>query len=252
MVDVRETAGVKRIAIIQARTGSTRLPRKVLADVLGASMLSRVISRVRQARAIDGIVVATTTHDDDEPVAALAETLGVGVFRGSEHDVLGRYRGAAAVAEADVVVRVTADCPLLDPAVIDRVVEELCARSADVDYASNVVQRTYPRGLDVEALFRDTLERLHRRARTAAAREHVTYYLLREQPALFAIHSVVDSADNSDLRWTVDQPEDLELVRLMYRTLNLGAVIRPFADVVAWARRHPEACAMNAHVEQKA
>lgn len=242
---------MKRVAIIQARTGSTRLPRKVLMDLGGMPMLQHVVRRVRLARSIDEVVVATTTSSDDDDVAALGAGLDVRVFRGSEEDVLSRYRGAAAAAAAEVVVRVTADCPLLDPGVIDRVVDQLCASPDAADYASNVVERTFPRGLDVEALFVDTLERVDRRARSASAREHVTYYILREQAALFTIHSIADATDNSDLRWTVDEPADLELVRLIYRELDLATTALAYGEVIAWARRHPAAAVLNAHVTQK-
>jgi spore coat polysaccharide biosynthesis protein SpsF len=223
-----------------------------MADLAGAPMLQHVISRVMAARTIDEVVVATTSASRDDEVAMLAAGLGVQVFRGSEDDVLGRYHGAASAVDAGVIVRVTADCPLLDPAVIDVVVDGLCISPEQADYASNVIDRTYPRGMDVEALFRDTLDRVHRRAQSAAAREHVTHFILREQPALFTVRSIVDAADNSDLRWTVDEPADLDLVRLIYRELDLAARTVPYRDVLTWARQHPAAAALNAHVAQKA
>ncbi len=245
---------MKRVAIIQARTGSTRLPRKVLMDLEGEPMLTRVIRRVQRATCVEHIVIATTDHGDDDAVAALGRTLGVEVFRGSEDDVLSRYVGASRAAGADLIVRVTADCPLLDPEVIDSVVGTLerGAGEGPVDYASNVIDRTYPRGLDVEALFRDTLERVGRMARSSMAREHVTYFILHEQPSLFRMRSVVDTIDNSDLRWTVDEPADLEMVRSLYDNLNLATSHVSYRDVVAWIRHHPDVASMNAHIQQKA
>src|SRR5207249_2946295 len=162
------------------------------------------------------------TRGEDDDVAAVAAREGAGTFRGSERDVLGRYCGAARQAGADIVVRVTADCPLIDPDTVDRVVCALTDDTSGADYASNVIERTYPRGLDAEALFRDTLERCERRATSAEAREHVTYYIVRNRPDLFTLRSVVDTIDNSDLRWTVDEVEDLEMVRTVYRDLDLG------------------------------
>lgn len=240
---------MKTVAIVQARLGSTRLPAKVLANLHGDTMLSRVVSRVRAARTVDECVIATTTHASDEPIVREAARLGVGCFRGSETDVLARYVGAAREFGADVVVRVTSDCPLLDPEVVDRVVRTLRV-PAGCDYASNTHRRTYPRGLDVEAMTLRTLERFDERATTAPAREHVTAYLMI-RPELFAIRQVYATSDDSDLRFTVDTSEDLALVRALYQELDLDVTIAPYADVVAAARERPDLVALNAHIEQK-
>jgi spore coat polysaccharide biosynthesis protein SpsF len=241
---------MRRVAIIQARTGSTRLPGKVLADIAGRPMLAHVISRVRRSAQIDDVVVATTDLRGDDPVAELARTEGAGVFRGSEQDVLARYAGAAREADAGVIVRLTADCPLVDSDVIDAVVSALS--DGAVDYASNVIERTFPRGLDVEAMFRDVLERVARLARSDSAREHVTHFILREQPSLFRTRSVTHPEDNADLRWTVDEDADLEMIRAIYRELELATIARPYHDVVRWVRAHPAVAAINASVQQKA
>jgi spore coat polysaccharide biosynthesis protein SpsF len=251
VVDVREATSVKRVAIIQARTGSVRLPGKVLADLAGQPMLAHVVRRVSLARSIDQVAIATTELAADDAIVEMAESLGIAAFRGSETDVLARYVGAARQFKADVVVRLTADCPLLDPGVIDRVVNALCAKADQTDYVSNVIDRTYPRGLDAEALFADVLERIDRRARSAAAREHVTYYLRSEHPELFSLRSIVDVDDNSDLRWTVDEPADLELVRSIFKELELATADRPYREVLGWVRQHPAAATVNAHVRQK-
>jgi spore coat polysaccharide biosynthesis protein SpsF len=242
---------MKRVAIIQARTGSTRLPDKVFADIAGRPMLAYVIDRVRRATRIDEVIVATTALRRDDPIEEWGRSRGVGVFRGSEHDVLSRYTGAARTVGADVVVRITADCPLVDPGVIDSVVDALCEAGGAVDYASNVVDRTFPRGLDAEAMFRDVLERMERIARSSDAREHVTHVILREQPSLFVTRSVTDAHDNSDLRWTVDEDADLEMIRAIYRELELANVARPYHDVVRWVRQHPAVSEINAAVRQK-
>ena len=241
------------VGIVQARAGSTRLPGKVLMDVGGQAMLTQVVRRLSRARRLDDIVIATTELSIDDAVAELARQLQVGVFRGSEQDVLSRYAGAAIQSRADVIIRVTADCPLLDPAIVDAVIAALVDGDAagPVDYASNVIDRTYPRGLDVEAFFRDVLDRVNRLARSAAAREHVTHFILREHPALFRQRSIRDTVDNSDLRWTVDEPADLEMARAIVQGLGATAADVPYRDVVAWVRRHPPVSALNAHVRQK-
>src|SRR3954451_132044 len=212
---------------------STRLPGKVLMDLAGAPMLVRELERVRRAATIDEIVVATTTNATDDPVAEVAAAHGARVFRGDEHDVLGRYLGAAREADAGVVVRITADCPLLDPSVLDRVVRAL---DRDADYASNVVERTFPQGLDCEALHRDVLERVGRLATPQPAREHVTWLVYAERPELFVRRDVIDPEDNSDLSWTVDRPEDLERVRDLYARFGLAAQRLPYTELVAGVR----------------
>ncbi len=219
----------------------------MLCDLAGDTMLARVISRVRAARLIDSVVVATTTAASDDADVRDARPSGAIVTRGSENDVLSRYIVAAAASSADVIVRVTSDCPLIDPDVIDAVVGAL---GDDVDYASNTISRSYPRGLDVEALHADTLARLGRIARTAATREHVTAYVM-SAPERFTIRQVRAQNDDSDLRWTVDTAEDMAAVRAIYTRCDLAKTIRPYREVVAAVRRAPELGALNAHVVQK-
>jgi spore coat polysaccharide biosynthesis protein SpsF len=239
---------MKIVIIIQVRMSSTRLPGKVLMDVAGQPMLARQIQRLQNCAA-DEIIVATTNNGDDDPVVDLARKLDVGWFRGSEHDVLLRFVGAAHQAKADVVVRVTADCPLIDPDVTDRVVRELTDHPAECDYASNVLKRTYPRGLDVEVLYWDALVRIHRLARSQAAREHVTVLARTERPDLFLSRNVEDKDNNADLRWTVDTAADLQLVRALYEGLGLGERIVSYAETLAYVRAHSELARVNAGVE---
>jgi len=238
---------MRTIAIIQARMGSSRLPGKVLAELGGATMLGQVVRRLRTAGRVDDIMVATSTATADDAVTAAAIRLGAGVYRGSEHDVLARFVGAARAARAEAIVRVTADCPLLDPGVVDQVIDAL---SDAVDYASNTHDRSYPRGLDVEALHRDTLERIARLGTSPAAREHVTAFVM-EAPVLFRIAQVRAAHDDSDLRWTVDTADDLALVRALYAELGLADDPRPYREVVSVVRARPELAAANAHVIQK-
>jgi spore coat polysaccharide biosynthesis protein SpsF len=238
---------MRTVAILQARMGSSRLPGKVLAELGGATMLAQVVSRLRGARRITEIVVATSTGADDDAVVRETGRLGAGVHRGSAGDVLARFLGAARSYRADAIVRVTADCPLLDGAVIDQVVALL---DGAVDYASNTHARSYPRGLDVEALHRDTLERIARLGTSPAAREHVTAFVM-EAPELFRTAQLVAPTDDSDLRWTVDTADDLALVRRLYGELGLAGTPWPYREVVAAVRARPELAAANAHVIQK-
>lgn len=225
------------VAIVQARMTSTRLPRKVLVDIEGAPMLSRVVERIRRSRRVSGVVVACTDRRDDDPVAAWCASAGVPIFRGSETDVLGRYAGAAARFGADVIIRITADCPLLDAEVLDRAVDELIDHPG-TDYASNVIERSYPRGLDVEVFTREALARMDRLGRSAASREHVTIPVRLEYPEAFVVRHVRHPVDDSDLRWTVDTADDLEFVRLVYRALGLGERLVRYPAIVTWCRRN--------------
>lgn len=231
--------------IVQARMNSTRLRGKILMDLAGHPMLAQQLRRLKHCRMVDEIVVATTTNDIDDPVITVADTEGVRWFRGSEHDVLSRYVGAASESNAEIIVRITADCPLIDPEVTDRVIQELQSNQIKCDYAANIIQRTFPQGLDTEALFRDTLERTHRLAQSAAAREHVTYFIYKQRPDLFLLRSITDTTDNSDLRWTVDTIKDLAMVRRLYDELKLGNLILSYPELLAYIRANPEVAAIN-------
>ena len=236
-------------AIVQARMGSTRLPGKALLDIEGRSMLARVLDRTRAARLVDRVVVATTDNPRDDAVAAHAGTLGVDVFRGDEDDVLDRYYQAARHYQFDVVVRITSDCPLLDPAVIDDVIRPVLEPTSRIDYSANGLRRTFPRGLDAEAAPVATLERAWREATSAHERAHVFPYVY-DHPDRFRLNSVTAETDWSHLRWTVDTEEDLSFVRAVYR--SLGSAAFTWRDVLALLERSPELLQINATVRQKA
>ena len=205
------------IAIVQARMGSTRLPGKVMADLLGKPLLARVIERAQAIRDIAAVVVATTTAERDRPLLDLAREYHAEAFAGSEDDVLDRYYQAASALGADVIVRLTADCPLLDSGVSARVVARFSR--GDVDYACNTLPPTFPDGLDTEVLSFAALERAWRQARLTSEREHVTPYIWKH-PAEFRLVNVTNAVDRSALRWTVDEPQDLEFVRAVYHRLH--------------------------------
>lgn len=228
---------------------STRLPGKVLLDLDGKPMLARQLARLKACRTADEIVVACTDNAADDPLAALAAREGARVFRGSEQDVLSRYLGAAREAGADVIARVTSDCPLICPEVCDRVLETLASSGAD--YASNTLKRTYPRGLDCETFTRAALEKAAAESSSPEAREHVTWRFYKEDPASYRLGSVADAEDHSGLRWTVDQPEDLEAVRRLWTGAGLSTRALGYREILAYALAHPEIAALNAAVEQK-
>ncbi len=237
----------KVVAIIQARLGSSRLPGKVLLPIGGATMLERVVQRVRRARLVDQVVVATTIAAKDDALAAFCQAHDIAVFRGSEEDVLDRYYQAATAAGAGVVVRVTSDCPLIDPGAIDRVVA-LFGQGGH-DYVANNFRYTYPQGLDTEAFSLAVLARAWREATLPAEREHVTPYL-RSQ-ARFRLGEVTHDPDLSqrNLRWTVDEPADLEFMRAVYARLDGGGDGRfGLDDVLALLQREPALSSLNAGI----
>lgn len=235
------------VAIIQARMQSTRLPGKVLADIGGRSMLARVCDRVRRAATLDRLVVATSTWPNDQVIADECEHLAVACFRGSEADVLDRYHQAACAYRADAVVRITADCPLIDPGVIDRVVEGFLEYRPD--YAANILQRTWPRGLDTEVMTADALARAWREATATHERTHVTPYIYGH-PEWFRLHSVTGPGDYGDDRWTVDTPADLEFARAVHRQLGDDETFC-WQDVRQLVIRQPALAEMNRRVRQK-
>jgi len=206
------------LAILQARMSSSRLPGKVLAPVLGEPMIGRQVERLRRTRRIDKLMVATSVDPSDDPLAAYCEGLGLAVFRGSLTDVLDRYRAAlAAYPDAQAVVRLTADCPLADPRLIDEVIAR--HHAVDADYTSNTLgERTFPHGLDTEVIRPAVLAEAAERAQDPYEREHVTPYIYR-RPERYLLAGVSQATSQAELRWTVDYPEDLVFVREVYARL---------------------------------
>lgn len=240
-------AGGRVVAVIQARMGSSRLPGKVLLDLSGRTMLARVVRRAGRASRIDEVVVATSVAPGDDPIVAECERLGVACFRGSEQDVLRRYYEAAAHHRADAVVRITSDCPLIDPEVTDRVIGAFFEHVPD--YASNILRRTYPRGLDTEVMTRATLARAFHEATEPYQRTHVTPYIY-QHPESFRLLGVTGSPDESAHRWTVDSPDDLELIRAVYERMG-GDDGFSWRDVRRLFEREPWLADLNRHVRHK-
>ena len=225
------------LGILQARMTSSRLPGKVLAPILDMPMIGRQIERLRRATLLDGLVVATSTSPSDDGLVAYLGELDVPVIRGPLDDVLGRFALVIEEYSPDVVVRLTADCPLASPLVIDRVIGTFA--ESDLDYLSNTLMPTYPDGLDVEVVRASVLTWAAANLTDPPEREHVTLGIYR-RPELFTLGNVLHSDDLSGLRWTVDTPEDLEFVRSVYGRLYEGNPEFDLDDVLALVRSSPE------------
>lgn len=247
------TAATRVVAIVQARMGSTRLPGKVLADIAGEPMLVRVVERARRATTLDDIAVATTTDPEDDPIAALCTARGYAFGRGAVRDVLDRIYRVVKSLGAGVVVRLTADCPMIDPEVIDHTVDEFRKSDPPVDFAANrfppPLERTYPIGLDVEVCTIAALEQAWHEARRPYEREHVMPYLY-DVPGRFRVLHVRAETDYGRLRWTVDTAEDLELVRAVYAAFG-GRDDFSWRQVLELMARRPELAEINADVLHK-
>lgn len=217
------------VCTVEARMRSTRLPGKVLKEVCGKPLLELMVERLRRCRKLDDIVIATADHSSCDPIESLAARIGVKCFRGSEEDVLGRVLGAAASAGADVIVEMTGDCPLIDPAVVDTLVEAYHA--AGVDYCANVLKQTYPGGMDTQVFGYRVLERVAGLTKEPDDREHVSLFIYRH-PEIFSLHNVESGLPASMTAWrlVVDTPEDFELIRRIFEALYPA---RPDFDLAA-------------------
>lgn len=223
-------------SIIQARTGSTRLPGKVLYPLDGQPALKHVLTRTTHADNITQAVIATSTEPQDDVIKQYAPSFGADVVRGSEANVLSRFERVVEEYDPDVIVRITGDCPLIDPATIDKVVAPV--DNGDADYASNISDRTFPRGLDVEAFTTESFETVIEAATTQAEREHVTPYY-RDNPDEFKIVNITSDqvfnnkkyTDRTDLRLTLDEADDYHLLEHIYDTLEYEDIL-PIRDVI--------------------
>lgn len=231
-------------AVVQARMGSTRLPGKTLADVCGRPMLARLVARAARIPGVERVVVATTEKPADQAILRFAADQALPAYAGSEEDVLDRVYQAARRYGVSVVVRVTPDCPLLDPEVSGRVLARFLEARGTLDYVSNTQPPTFPDGLDTEVFSFAALERAWRGARLASEREHVTPYMWR-QPQAFRLARVASDRDLSALRWTVDEPADLEFVRAIYERLGPAGETAGMDAVLDLLRDHPEIEAIN-------
>ncbi len=237
----------KVTAIIQARMTSTRLPGKVLKQVLGKPLLSYLVERLSRVQRIDQIMVATTKNRTDDPIERLVTNLSIPVFRGSEANVLDRFYQAAKTVQAEHILRITADCPLIDPVLIDELIEFY--HREKFDYASNCDPPSLPDGLDAEVFSFDVLAKAHANAKLPSEREHVTPYI-RNHPDKFKIGNLAYSPDLSHLRWTVDEPDDFILVRELIESIYPLKSDFNMGDVLAQLQKSPSLCQINAHIQR--
>lgn len=238
---------MKTVAIIQARMGSTRLPGKVLMDIAGRTMLARVVRRTQRTRLIDEVVIATTELPADDAIVTECARLGSPVFRGDERDVVDRYYRTAVAHRAELVVRITADCPLIDASEAERVI--VAFNNSRPDYASNAILPTLPRGLDTEVFTMGALESAWSEANAPYQRAHVTPFIY-EHPERFRLLSVPFPPNFGQHRWTVDTSQDLEFVRAVYARLGEREEFG-WLDVIELLKREPALSSINRHIKQK-
>lgn len=238
------------ISIIQARLGSSRLPGKVLKTVMGKPLLEYQIERVSRSKFIDKIVVATSNQDKDQPIVEWCKKLSVLYHRGSEEDVLERYYDAAQLHQADAIVRLTADCPLIDPKLIDKVIESYAQSHPKYDYVSNCLERTYPRGMDVEVFSFKALTEAFHNATSPVEREHVTPYIYKN-PQMFKLHCIKSTNNHSQHRWTVDTVEDFVLIKNILESIYPIHPTFTLQDCLNVMEKHPDWMQLNAHIYQK-
>lgn len=228
--------------------GASRLPGKPLKISMGKTLLAHLLARLKRCKEASSLIVATTLAHKDTMIVREAEKLSVAVYRGSEEDVLSRYLEAAYLTKADAVCRITADCPLIDPRLIDQMIRKF-KETPGIDYLSNTLDRTFPRGMDVEIFKTSALEKAARYAK-GNEREHVTLYMYRH-PESFHLMNFCYSEDNSQLRWTVDTEDDLKAIRKILRLLYKKNPNFTLQDLLKLTDEHPEITELNAHVEQK-
>lgn len=241
---------MKVVAIIQARMGSTRLSGKVMKNIMGKTVLEHVIERVKQAKLIDEIIIATTTHGRDDVIETEALRCGVKVFRGSEDDVLSRYYYAAKENKTDVVVRITSDCPLIDWNIVDKVISKFMNNEYDIvtNAGLDIKQRTFPRGLDLEVFSFSVLSNAFYNAKEMYQREHVSPYIYETSKNT---HVFKNTINYSKYRWTLDTDEDWTLINQIYKRLYTGVHNFGLMEIIKVMMKEPELIEINKHIEQK-
>lgn len=230
------------IAIIQARFGSSRLPGKILTEIGGKPVLQHVIERVQKSRFVEEVMVATSIERDNLPVLGLCADLGVRAFAGSENDVLDRYYQLAKLVKPQYVIRVTADCPCYDPEILDAAIEKMHPTTDHMSY-----DETLPDGLDIEIVKFSALEKAWQEAKLASEREHVTLYI-RNNPGAFKIQSLpYPAGDFGHMRWTLDEPEDLQLITQIFENFASNPDFRT-SDILRLFENNPDLSKINAHI----
>jgi len=238
---------INTLAIIQARVVSTRLPRKVLLDLGGKTVLERVVERVGKSKMVDEVLVATTINVEDLAIIKLCAKEKIRVFVGSNEDVLDRYFQAANLLQPKAVVRITADCPLIDPKIIDLVVKSHLKSGAD--YTANTLELSYPDGQDVEVFSFEALETSWKNARLASEREHVTMFI-KNHPKKFKLNNVANKIDYSAQRWTLDNAEDYKLLKKIYEALYKKNHYFPMEQTIDFLDKNSQLQKINRHISR--
>lgn len=240
---------MKVTAIVQARMGSTRLPRKVMRTLIDKTVLEHIIERLKKSKKIDSVVIATTVNSKDDIIAEEALRIGVPVFRGSEEDVLSRYYYAAKESKADIIVRITSDCPLIDPNVIDDMIGFYCEKNYDMvtNGGQDLSNRTYPRGLDAAIFSFETLEETYNCGKEQYEKEHVTPYIYENKKVFYYKNDV----DYSKHRWTLDTQKDWELMSAIYDALYKGEHDFYMDEIINLFIQRPELLKINEKIKQK-
>ena len=240
---------MKIVAIVQARMGSTRLPGKIMKDLLGKPMLTRMLERLGRTPSLEQVVVATTEQERDQQVVDFCNERDLHVFRGSEQDVLDRYYQTAKHFQADLIVRCTSDCPLICPSHVEDVIQHFLANEKELDYVADFLpRRTFPMGLDTEVMTFQALERTWCKAKEQPFREHVTLFIYRH-PKEFRLSGISNDEDLSTLRETVDTAEDLAFARKVFE--HFGRDDFSWRETLSATRENPQWTTINAHIKQK-
>jgi spore coat polysaccharide biosynthesis protein SpsF len=239
-------------AIVQARFGSTRLPGKILKEIYHKPMLWHVVNRLSHSKLIEKTIVATTNLAEDDQVQEFCEANNFLFYRGSPEDVLSRYYNAAESFEAKIIVRITSDCPVIDYSIVDRMLEEFISESrlGKLEYLSNVLIRTFPRGLDTEIFSFSALTKAHQATTRKYEREHVTPYIYNH-PNIFALKNFSNEKDYSFHRWTVDTQEDFNLIEKIYKSLYEKNKLFLFEDILKLFEEDPDLIRINQNIQQK-
>jgi len=235
----------KITVLIQARTGSSRLPEKVLAEIEGRQLVWHVINRVKKIKSVQQVVLITTTKKNDKILLDLAQKNNIMGFSGDEFDVLDRHYQCAKKMNADPIIRITSDCPLIDPYLVEEILQFFLENN--YDYVSNVIPPTYPDGLDTEIFTFKTLEKAANEAKLLSEREHVTPYISKN-PSKFKLYNYKNNKDFSHLRWTVDKDVDLEFVKQIYSKMKPRTIFS-MNDILKILKKNPELLEINNNID---
>lgn len=245
MLEEKPSKDLKIVCCVQVRMGSTRLPGKAMLSILGQPVIWHVINRLRYSKLIDEIVISTSKNPLDDVIENFARSNGIHCYRGKENDLMDRLYQTARLFNADAIVRITADCPLIDPRVVDMVIQKFLENVGKIDYVSNTIKRTFPDGLDTEVISYEALQKAWQEVTDEFWREWVTMYFV-ENPQKFRLMNVEYFQDLSKLRWTLDYIEDLEFIREVYRHLYSDSKkIFYMEEILKLLEQHPEIAEIN-------